>query len=137
MTRFQKQIIIKRWITRRSKLIDRNLSNIREEIVGEQLEEGIKEVESTAKKLGFDKLNIFETAKEFTAQTGRPDNVDGFIDEAGQIYINKEVAKQTGTISVAQHELLHKILNNQFSDKTQVNKLVDDFKNSLPSEQLY
>ena len=126
----------KRAITRRSKLIDRNLSNIREEIVGEQLEEGIKEVESTAKKLGFDKLNIFETAKEFTAQTGRPDNVDGFIDEAGQIYINKEVAKQTGTISVAQHELLHKILNNQFSDKTQVNKLVDDFKNSLPSEQL-
>ena len=119
-----------------SKEIDRQLQEIRNEVVGKQLDESLAETQTTAKTLGFEKLNTYETTKEFVENTGRPSNIDGFIDEAGQIYINKEVAKETGTISVGQHELLHKILNNQFSDKTQVNKLVDDFKQSLPKEQM-
>ena len=119
-----------------SKEIDRQLQEIRNEVVGKQLDESLAETQTTAKTLGFEKLNTYETTKEFVENTGRPSNIDGFIDEAGQIYINKEVAKETGTISVGQHELLHKILNNQFSDQTQVNKLVDDFKQSLPKEQM-
>jgi len=119
-----------------SKEIDRQLQEIRNEVVGKQLDESLAETQTTAKTLGFEKLNTYETTKEFVEKTGRPSNIDGFIDEAGQIYINKEVAKETGTISVGQHELLHKILNNQFSDQTQVNKLVDDFKQSLPKEQM-
>jgi len=118
-----------------SKEIDRQLQEIRNEVVGKQLDESLAETQTTAKTLGFEKLNTYETTKEFVENTGRPSNIDGFIDDAGQIYINKEVAKETGTISVGQHELLHKILNNQFSDQTQVNKLVDDFKQSLPKDK--
>ncbi len=61
---------------------------------------------------------------------------DAFILPNGQIVINKEVAARKGAISAASHELLHKILKSEFSDKTRAVELADQFKKTLSSKEL-
>ena len=126
-----------RAINNQSNAIDKELDDIRKEAVEGQLATETEQVDVIAKDLGFDATTTFETNKEFVEKFGKEkDGVDAFIDKAGQIYINKEAAKETGAFSAPQHELLHRILNNQFSDKTQVDKLVNDFKDSLSKDEL-
>ena len=57
-----------------------------------------------------------------------------FIDN-GVLYINKEVAKNTGAVTVGSHELLHGILNQAFKGKDAKN-LVSEFKKRLNKNQL-
>ena len=117
-----------RAINNQSNAIDKELDDIRKEAVEGQLATESEQVDVIAKDLGFEATTTFETNQEFVEKFGKEkDGVDAFIDKAGQIYINKEAAKETGAFSAPQHELLHRILNNQFSDKTQVDKLVNDF----------
>ncbi len=54
-----------------SKEIDRQLQEIRNEVVGKQLDESLAETQTTAKTLGFEKLNKYETTKEFVEKSGR------------------------------------------------------------------
>jgi len=61
---------------------------------------------------------------------------DAFILPNGQIVINKEVAARKGAISAASHELLHKILKSEFSDKSRAVELADQFKKTLSRKEL-
>lgn len=59
-----------------------------------------------------------------------------FVNPAdNKIYINEEVAVETGDIDVAQHELLHVILQDQFkSAKDKGKNLIEEFKNIVGKE---
>jgi hypothetical protein len=118
----------------RVKEIDTRLS----EIVGKdrevQVEESVKFAKSEGKKFGL-KTEAISSKKEFGDRFGEEAaESDGFI-QGDTIYINKEVAKETGAVSVGSHELLHGILNKALKGKDSA-KLVQDFRNQLNSEQL-
>ena len=59
---------------------------------------------------------------------------DGLLEKDGIIYINKEQAVKTKAISVASHELLHKVLGSEFKNNAQMPKIVNEFKNILASK---
>jgi predicted kinase len=61
---------------------------------------------------------------------------DGFITPTGQIIINREVAAKTGAVSASSHELLHKILKSEFSDKSRAVEIADQFKKTLSRKEL-
>jgi hypothetical protein len=96
------------------------------------------EVETIKKFAGEGKVNVFETASEFTEATGIEGDVDAFIDpETNEIFINKEWAAKVGAVTVGSHELLHKILKSTFTaDSAAAMKLVEDFKGILSSKEL-
>jgi predicted kinase len=96
------------------------------------------EVETIKKFAGEGKVNVFETASEFTEATGIEGDVDAFIDpETNEIFINKEWAAKVGAVTVGSHELLHKILKSTFAaDSAAAMKLVEDFKGILSSKEL-
>ena len=114
--------------------IDTRLS----EIVGKdreaQVEESVKFAKSEGKKFGL-KTEAISSKKEFGDRFGEEAaESDGFI-QGDTIYINKEVAKETGAVSVGSHELLHGILNKALKGKDSA-KLVQDFRNQLNDKQL-
>ena len=114
--------------------IDTRLS----EIVGKdrkaQVEESVKFAKSEGKKFGL-KTEAIKSKKEFKDRFGEEAaESDGFI-QGNTIYINKEVAQETGAVSVGSHELLHGILNKALKGKD-ASKLVQDFRNQLNDEQL-
>ncbi len=118
----------------RVKEIDTRLS----EIVGKdrktQVEESVKFAKSEGKKFGL-KTEAIDSKKEFKDRFGdEAADSDGFI-QGDTIYINKEVAQETGAVSVGSHELLHGILNKELKGKN-ATKLVQDFRNQLNKEQL-
>jgi hypothetical protein len=118
----------------RVKEIDTRLS----EIVGKdrktQVEESVKFAKSEGKKFGL-KTEAIDSKKEFKDRFGdEAAESDGFI-QGDTIYINKEVAQETGAVSVGSHELLHGILNKELKGKNAA-KLVQDFRNQLNKEQL-
>ncbi len=96
------------------------------------------EVETIKKFAGEGKVNVFDTASEFTEATGIEGDVDAFIDpETNEIFINKEWAAKVGAVTVGSHELLHKILKSTFTaDSAAAMKLVEDFKGILSSKEL-
>ena len=65
-------------------------------------------------------VQVFETTQEFE-QLAKDNNinvdetVDGFVLPNGQIFLNKQKMREAGAIGVGRHELLHKILKQQFS----------------------
>ncbi len=96
------------------------------------------EVETIKKFAGEGKVNVFDTASEFTEATGIEGDVDAFIDpETNEIFINKEWAAKVGAVTVGSHELLHKILKSTFTaNSAAAMKLVEDFKGILSSKEL-
>ena len=96
------------------------------------------EVETIKKFAGEGKVNVFDTASEFTEATGIEGDVDAFIDpETNEIFINKEWSAKVGAVTVGSHELLHKILKSTFTtDSAAAMKLVEDFKGILSSKEL-
>jgi len=76
-------------------------------------------------------VQVFETTQEFEqlAKDNGIDldaNVDGFVLPNGQIFLNKQKMREAGAIGVGRHELLHKILKQQFSGPNG-EKLKDEF----------
>ena len=99
-----------------------------------QVEESVKFAETEGKKFGL-KTEAISSKKEFGDRFGEEAaESDGFIQD-GTIYINKEVAQDTGAVSVGSHELLHGILNKELKGKD-ATKLVQDFRNQLNEKQL-
>ena len=96
------------------------------------------EVETIKKFAGEGKVNVFDTASEFTEATGIKGDVDAFIDpKTNEIFINKEWAAKVGAVTVGSHELLHRILKSTFTaDSAAAMKLVEDFKGILSSKEL-
>ena len=56
---------------------------------------------------------------------------DGWLEQDGKIYINMEAAKENQAVSVASHELLHKIIKSEFKKNPNIGKVVTEFKNIL------
>ncbi len=97
----------------------------------------LNEVKLVKKFTGKNNIKVYKTIKEMKdAGFSIADfNSDGFMEIDGKIVINLETAAQTQAVSVASHELLHKILKSQFSGKNSDNKkILKEFKNILESK---
>ena len=99
-----------------------------------QVAESVKFAETEGRKFGL-KTEAIGSKTEFGERFGKEAaESDGFIQD-GTIYINTEVAQDTGAVSVGSHELLHGILNKELKGKD-ATKLVQDFRNQLNEKQL-
>jgi ElaB/YqjD/DUF883 family membrane-anchored ribosome-binding protein len=112
---------------KKQKILEPIIKADAEAATAEQVELNIRkieaEVETIKKFAGEGKVNVFETASEFT--------------EATEIFINKEWAAKVGAVTAGSHELLHKILKSTFTaDSAAAMKLVEDFKNTLSPKEL-
>ena len=111
-----------------------NTNEIIDKDTDNRLDENIKFAERESKKFGL-RTEVIDSQIEFTKKFGKDaGRSDGFIDN-GVLYINKEVAKKTGAVTVGSHELLHGILNQAFKGKD-AKKLVSEFKKRLNKNQL-
>ena len=105
-----------------------------------------KAIESFAKKKGLNVLDFenendyfnaiaedqgisFEEAKKKSKET------DGAFIGKGKILINKTQARKVGAVTVAQHEVLHPILNSLIGGIGSQGKIVNEFKKQLNSKQ--
>lgn len=118
-----------------------DLSNKNNEIIRSAKKEYLEKETEFVKQVSPEFLNIdvVETKQDFEQKYGKDKaDADGVIID-NNIAINKEVASETGAITVSSHELLHAILGKTFrvSDPTntqevqKVEKLVNDFKDVL------
>ena len=125
----------------RIKELNDQLSAIREKAANQLVTQETKVIEGI---VGTDNVKSFDSAAEMVAaiaeikgdQYSLEDMAldmtsDGFIEQDGVIYINKEVAAKTQAISVASHELLHKVLKSEFKNNPQMKRVVDEFKEIL------
>ena len=96
----------------------------------QQFEKTAEISKKQAEQLGID-FQSFETKKdleEYLVKNNFPKNTieeaiesDGFISKNGkQIFINKEIAKNTDAVNVASHELLHGLLFKTLKEKPEV-----------------
>ena len=121
--------------------LEQELSNIREEGAKELV---TSETATIEKIVGKDNVKSFDSAIEmveaiskikgenYTLEDMTLDmSSDGFIEQDGVIYINKEVAAKTQAISVASHELLHKVLKSEFKNNPEMKRVVNEFKKIL------
>jgi len=87
-------------------------------------------------------MSVFESTEDFVnslKQQGFSDtqiqkavDSDGAFIGDGKIFINKEVARQTGAWTVASHEIIHPILNKLIGNSLQQGVRVDELKKILP-----
>ena len=123
------------------------MSAIREEAANQLVTEETKVIEGI---VGTDNVKSFDTAAELVEaiakKKGKDYKVedmmldmtsDGFIEQDGVIYINKEVAAKTQAISVASHELLHKVLKSEFKNNPEMKRVVDEFKEILKKKKVF
>ena len=98
-----------------------------------------KEIEAVSKIAGAENIETFESTEAMRAAGIDPNkaNSDGFMEADGKIYINLEVAGATGAISVASHEMLHKVLRVELvKNKENLPKVVNELRNLLGDEDL-
>ncbi len=94
-----------------------------------------EETELVEKIVGKENIKTYETTDEFKAAGFEgEEETDGLIEQNGVIYINKEFAAKQKAISVASHELLHKVLGSEFKNNKQIGKVVNEFKDILASK---
>ena len=88
--------------------------------------------------LGIKSQDI-ETNREFADILGKTEqevkNIGG-VYVNGQIYFNKQAAKDTFQINIGAHEVLHPIINSQIGNKKQQGKMVEGVKKRLTSRQV-
>jgi hypothetical protein len=120
------------------KILDQYQSDVAK---GKRIALNIRKIESEVKVvedfIGEDNVIVFKTKEKFAEETGRPKNVDGYYDpNDGKIYINRAKAAEVNAITVGSHELLHRIMENTFSDETKgtalVNRFIDVLKEKNP-----
>ena len=56
---------------------------------------------------------------------------EGWLESDGKIYINMLAAVENQAVSVASHELLHKIIKSEFKNNKNISKIVTEFKEIL------
>ena len=61
-------------------------------------------------------------------------NADGFTEEDGKIVINLEVAAKTKAISVASHELLHRVLRSELKNNKAMPRIINELRNILKNK---
>ena len=125
--------------------IEKELTSIEEQIntLAENANKKVlqKDVEIAQK---FADVTVFKNAKEAEAAgvTDLDSETEGiFQDDTGKIYINEEVAAKSPEITVATHELLHKILKKQFNVNNlptqEQTKVLEEFKDLLREANLF
>ncbi len=95
-----------------------------------------------------EKPKVFNTTKEYIEAIAKEENIsDGQASEAakgsngvflgkGKIFIDKKIALEQGAVSVANHEVLHPILNAVIGDINQQKSILNDFKSKLNKSQI-
>ena len=95
------------------------------------------EIETISQVIKPEDINVVESVEDFKIQYPNIDpDADAFIEEDGKIVINKERAVLVGAVKAGSHELLHKILRSQLSNKEAAQTLIEDFKNTLTEKEL-
>ena len=131
----------------RIKELKDQLGAIREKAANQLVTQETKVIEGI---VGTDNVKSFETAAEMVEAIAKVkgdqyslDDMmldmtsDGFIEQDGVIYINKEVAAKTQAISVASHELLHKVLKSEFKNNPEMKRVVNEFKEILKKKGIF
>jgi hypothetical protein len=117
--------------------LDEQIASLKEEqveIMNSTATTAIEEETKLVEKIvGKENIKTYETKTEFEAAGFKGEGAtDGLLlGEDGVIYINKEQAAKTKAVSVASHELLHKVLGSEFKNNKQINKVVNEFKGIL------
>ena len=119
-----------------------------EGIINQALEQKKQAVETAVKKdietveniVGKENVTVFNTKKEME-DAGFDEGAltsDGFMETDGKIIINLEVAVNTQAISVASHELLHRVLRSELATLPEGTKerITNELRNLLPKEAL-
>ena len=114
------------------------------ESTNRRIQENVKKVQKVAEKLGVTVENL-KTPSEFQkaydkTETGKKNSMNvtsasAFYDSNGNIYINETVAAETKSVNDAEHEVLHAVLKNSFTEPGQLNKVIKEFKSVLPVDQ--
>ena len=125
-----------RSLNNQKKKIDNSIFQIRETVNLEQVELGIQNLKNVSEKFGL-KVNALKTTKEYEQaldklgfkgdKKAEAMQAEGFILPDKTVLINKERAAEVGAIGVASHELLHRIVQNDLSDPTRRNEIVESF----------
>ena len=96
-----------------------------------------KDIVDVTAEVGEENIEVYNTKKEFTEATGKPEDVDAaFVEKDGKILINKEKAAEVGAITASSHELVHKVTASSFNDPVAGAKLVKQFKDTLNKKEL-
>ena len=110
----------------------KNLEELNNKLIRESVDRRIKEVTDAVdvKEIGRT-VNVYNKTEDFqkafnNTKTGKKTAInvgsaDGFIDEEGNIYVNKPVSQKYGNVNVAAHELLHGIIANNIQEPGQLN----------------
>ena len=113
--------------------------------VTEKLEEAVKEAEETGIPMqalettsdfvkAVDKAGVKnEDGSAITEEEAK--TTDALISKEGKIFINKEVAKQTGNVSAPLHEVIHRLINTEITDPTKQAEVVKKFKEELAKDK--
>ena len=98
------------------------------------LQTSLETTKEEAGKLGLEQIELSQ--EEFTKLFPDDADSDGAI-SGNKIYINRDVARQTGAIGVGSHELLHGIIGNSYQKlgKEEKVKLNTEFLNLLGSKE--
>jgi hypothetical protein len=111
--------------------IDSKIENLIKDAAAKQTE---KEASIVQQILGVDKVKVFNTIEEMVeAGIDRKiaENVDGFVEVDGQIYINLEVASKNLAISVGSHELLHRVLYAELKSNPNKEAIINQLRDAI------
>ena len=121
--------------------IDRSIQDTRnkiEALVKTAAEEKIlQEVETVKKIAGEENITTYNTVAEMKAagiESNDKLESDGFTEIDGKIVINLEIAAKTKAISVASHELLHRILSSELKNNKAMPRIINELRNILKNK---
>ena len=113
------------------KEVEGKIENLIKDAAAKQTE---KEASIVQQILGVDKVKVFNTIEEMVeAGIDRKiaENADGFVEADGQIYINLEVASKNLAISVASHELLHRVLYAELKSNPNKEAIINQLRDAI------
>ena len=141
-------------VTRRNNKLSSEIGRIRSEVNQEinlkTFEKRTKAATELASELGFkQEPKVFENTDDYIKAIA-DEKFDGDIEKAkkeaegsngaflgeSKIFIDKATATKQGSVSVANHEVLHPVLNAVIGDIKQQASIVKDFKSKLNKSQL-
>ena len=98
------------------------------------LQTSLETTKQETEKLGLEQIELSQ--EEFAKQFPDDADSDGAI-QGNKIFINRDVARETGAIGVGSHELLHGIIGNSYQKlgKEEKVKLNTEFLNLLGSKE--
>ena len=97
-----------------------------------------KEIGFVNKIVGKNKVKTFKSIEEVVKAGFSEDAfTDGWLEQDGVIYINEKAAIANQAVSVASHELLHKIIKSEFKNNSEIGKVVNEFKQILKDKGVW